>query len=67
VGSVVGTDFAGTVAELGPGVDGSKVKVGDRVASFIGGGELRSFLQQDFLPSRVDEFNLADILHSTRL
>jgi F420-0:gamma-glutamyl ligase len=39
VGAVVGNDFAGTVDELGPGVDATEFKVGDRVASFVHGGK----------------------------
>jgi NADPH:quinone reductase-like Zn-dependent oxidoreductase len=38
IGAIVGVDFAGTIVEIGPSVDRSKWKVGDRVASFIAGG-----------------------------
>jgi NADPH:quinone reductase-like Zn-dependent oxidoreductase len=48
----VGVDFAGTVVELGANVDGSKWRVGDRVASFIAGG-------MSPYPSTPDQFSTA--------
>jgi NADPH:quinone reductase-like Zn-dependent oxidoreductase len=48
----VGVDFAGTIVELGANVDGSKWKVGDRVAGFIAGG-------MSPYPSTPDQFSTA--------
>ncbi|KAJ3772279.1 chaperonin 10-like protein [Lentinula raphanica] len=37
VGAIVGTDYAGTIAGVGPGVDEAKYKIGDRVAGVLHG------------------------------
>ncbi|KIK54394.1 hypothetical protein GYMLUDRAFT_249542 [Collybiopsis luxurians FD-317 M1] len=37
VGAIVGTDYAGTIVGLGPGVDEDKFKIGARVAGLIHG------------------------------
>lgn len=37
VGAIVGTDYAGTIAGVGPGVDDEKYKLGDRVAGVLHG------------------------------
>ena len=40
IGAILGADFAGTIVEIGPDFDDScKLRVGDRVASYVMGGK----------------------------
>ncbi|THU91178.1 GroES-like protein [Dendrothele bispora CBS 962.96] len=53
VGAVVGTDFAGTIDQLGPGVNPQEYKVGERVAGVLHGSLTENGAFSEYLVSPV--------------